>query len=39
MIKFFCTIWLSLSIQSADNLYGALRSVRQITQWEIVHES
>ena len=38
MNKLFFTVWLVSSINLADHLNGALRSVREITQWRIVCE-
>jgi len=38
MIRSLFTIWLSMSIQTSDNLYGALRSVREIVDWSISNE-
>lgn len=38
MIRSLFTIWLSMSIQTSDNLYGALRSVNQIVGWGISNE-
>mgnify|MGYP003647755026 FL=1 len=31
-------IWLVCTIQVNDQLYGALRSVREITNWSIIGE-
>ena len=38
MIRSLFTIWLSMSIQTSDNLYGALRSVRDIVDWNVSNE-
>ena len=38
MIRSLFTIWLSMSIQTSDDLYGALRSVNQIVGWGISNE-
>lgn len=38
MIRSLFTIWLSMSIQTSDNLYGALRSVREVVDWNISDE-
>jgi len=38
MIRSLFTIWLSMSIQTSDNLYGALRSVKEIVDWSMSNE-
>lgn len=38
MIRSLFTLWLSMTIQTSDNLYGALRSVREIVDWSISDE-
>jgi hypothetical protein len=38
MIRSLFTLWLSMTIQTSDNLYGALRSVREIVDWRISNE-